>query len=361
MFCLMALWFLPRLTWLHPQKARALEDIRGADLVIVRGGQYLHNESGRLRGLVYLARMLLNIAIPIRLERPTVVWGLSMGPVHGALATRWLRDTMRGCRRIVVREALSADYLYALGVVEGVSVTPDLAFVTQPAHTLPAGAVLPPRPWIGVTVVHWSFPGNPEPAAAQQSYLETIAEALVTAHLKLGLSPVLVEQVTAQHHGQYDRPLLASLVERLKAAGVPATILTEDLSPAELSAFYGQCDVVLATRLHTVILAACAGTPAVAISYQGFKTQGIMRSLNLERYTHDISPVSSADITKSLVDVLSRQAQLRADIANRVEENRRAIARSAEMILAPFRHGPAESGETPANVGEMDAHSSAHP
>jgi polysaccharide pyruvyl transferase WcaK-like protein len=246
-------------------------------------------------------------------------------------------------------------------VVEKVSVAPDLAFVTQPAGTLPAEDSLPARPWIGVTVVHWSSPGNPEPAAAQRSYLETIAEALVTAHFKSWLSPVLVEQVTAQHHGRHDRPLLASLVERLKAAGVPATILTEDLSPAELSAFYGQCDVVLATRLHTVILAACAGTPAVAISYQGFKTQGIMRSLNLERYTHDISSVSSTAMTRSLVDVLSRQAELRADIANRVEENRRAIARSAEMILGPFRRSAVEGGESLANAGELDAHSSAHP
>ena len=144
-------------------------------------------------------------------------------------------------------------------------------------------------------------------------------------------------------------------------SGVPATGLAEDLSPAELSTFYGQCDVVLATRLRTVILAACAGTPAVAISNQGFKTQGIMRSLNLERYTHDISSVSSAAITTSLVDVLSRQAELRAGIANRVEENRRAIARSAEMILGPFRRSPAEGGESLANAGELDAHSSAHP
>jgi polysaccharide pyruvyl transferase WcaK-like protein len=86
MLCLMALWFMPNLTWLHPQKARALKEIRGADLVIVRGGQYLHNESGRVRGLVYLARMLLSIAIPIWLDRPTVIWGMSIGPVHGALA-----------------------------------------------------------------------------------------------------------------------------------------------------------------------------------------------------------------------------------------------------------------------------------
>ena len=86
----------------------------------------------------------------------------------------------------------------------------------------------------------------------------------------------LFPQVTVQHHGESDLDLLTQLAQRLQQLGVPYLLVSDDLAPEELSYLYGRCQVLLGTRLHSCILAACAATPVVAIRYQGFKTEGIM-------------------------------------------------------------------------------------
>jgi polysaccharide pyruvyl transferase WcaK-like protein len=332
--CLVIIGLIPACQFLHPRKARALMDLKQADLVVVRGGQYLHNESGRWRGLLFLGRMLLNIAIPIWLETPTVIWGLSIGPVHGRLATWGLYQTVRRCQRIIVRERFSAEYLHQLGLTQNVEVAPDLAFLTLPAAKTRVDDLLPPEPRIAVTVMNWDFPGHSDPGRALQQYLDAIVCVLVDAYQKHRLSPVLVQQVMTEHHGQHDKGIIQELARRLESVQIPNLILEADLSPAELCGLYAQCQVSLASRLHAIIFAACAGTPSIGIRYQGFKTQGIMAELGLADFVHDIAALDAAQLSRSLEELLQRRDSYHTVLGERVSEFRKAIAVVAETKLA---------------------------
>ncbi|MBM2842405.1 MAG: polysaccharide pyruvyl transferase [Anaerolineales bacterium] len=332
LFCLGVLWFLPGLVRLHPRKARALAQIRRARLIVARGGQYLHNESGRIRGTIYLARMLLNLAVPIWLHRPTVILGLSIGPIHGAVARRLLTATLRPCRAIFVRERRSAEFLQTRGLGATVRVVPDLAFLTTSTRT--EASRVPERGWIGVTLVNWSFPGNRQPQEARGAYLEAVFRTLVRCHDVFALAPLLVHQVTVSHHGRHDRSIQDEMVERLRAHQVPAEHVTGDLTPGELCDVFGQCRLVLASRLHTVILAACAGTPAVAIRYQGYKTQGIMEMLGAPMATHNIDQLSVDDLLESIHLVMAQQERLRTELREKVAGLRRQIFGAVEEIAA---------------------------
>lgn len=329
------LWVFPSLRRLHPRKARALDDIRRADLVVARGGQYLHNDAGPVRGSIYLARMLLNLAVPVWLHRPTVALGLSVGPVHGRFGRRLLTATLRPCRAVVVREALSATFLQSQGLTANVRVAPDSAFLTTPtrseASTVPAGT------WIGVTLINWSFPGHPQPRQARADYAGAVFEALLACHRSLSLTPILVDQVTVSHHGQHDLSLQAEMVERLRGHGVPAGHVTADLTPGEVCDIFGQCRVVLASRLHTVILSACAGTPAVAIRYQGFKTQGILEMLGVAQPAHDIDTVTAAELFASLQRALADRERLSERLQENVVGLRRQFLDTVDEITAALR------------------------
>ncbi len=269
--------------------------------------------------------MLHTIAVPIRMGRPTTILGLSIGPLHGHRARWWTRRTLRACRHVVVRETLSAEYLRGLGVVDNVLVAPDLAFLTEPSRAEGAPDLLPAGRWIAVTIVNWDFPRHPHPGRALARYVDVLEATLVAGAAGLGLVPVLVAQVTAQHHGRGDEALLSELFGRLRAAGVPARLVTEDLTPAQLSFLYGQCEVMLASRLHSAILAACAGTPPVAIGYQGFKTAGIMGDLGMEPHAHAIETVTAEALLTSIGRVVTDRTTLAADIRRRVESFRREI------------------------------------
>ena len=339
-FCLAALLVLPRLARLHPRKARALAALRRASLVVARGGQYLHNESGRVRGAIFLLRMLINLAVPVGLGRPTVVLGMSLGPFHGALARRLATAVLRGCRLIVVREPLSAEFLRARGLSATARLVPDLAFVTTPTRT--SSSRLPEQTWLGVTLVNWDFPGHLQPSQALAEYVEAVLHGLEEIHAAFSLVPLLVPQVTVGHHGRHDRSLQEQVAEQLHARRVPAKTISADLSPGELCDVFGQCRLVLASRLHSVILAACAGTPSVAIRYQGYKTQGISSMLSTSLPVHEIDSLDADKLTASLRFVLAQREALSAELRARVVAFREQIRTCGDEIASIAHESKAE-------------------
>jgi polysaccharide pyruvyl transferase WcaK-like protein len=334
-FCLAALWLLPRMRRIHPRKARALGDLRSASLVVARGGQYLHNESGRLRGMIYLGRMLLNLVVPIWLGRPTVVLGLSIGPLHGGFAHRLVTGALSRCRVVVVRENLSAELLRRQGLGATVRVAPDLGFLTTPTRT--NASRVPEGDWIGVTLLNWTFPGHRRPRQALANYLEAVLQCLVEGHAAFSLVPLLVEQVTVSHHGLHDRSLQAEMVERLRSHRVPAELLSADLTPGELCDVFRQCRLVLASRLHTLILAACAGTPTVAIHYQGYKTRGVVQMLGASVPVLAIDGLTADSLLHGVEHVLAQRDRLSNELETRVADLRKQILVTVDQLAAIAR------------------------
>ena len=60
----------------------------------------------------------------------------------------------------------------------------------------------------------------------------------------------------------------------------------------DLKKIYGYCDFIVGTRFHSVIFSLSQYIPAIAISYIGNKTMGIMKDIGLEEYVIDIEEVS---------------------------------------------------------------------
>jgi polysaccharide pyruvyl transferase WcaK-like protein len=59
------------------------------------------------------------------------------------------------------------------------------------------------------------------------------------------------------------------------------TLVSNDFSPQELMVLYSSAKFIVASRLHSAIFALVAGTPAVAFSIDGKKTEGVFDSLGL--------------------------------------------------------------------------------
>ena len=89
--------------------------------------------------------------------------------------------------------------------------------------------------------------------------LGDIAEALRHCHEKYGLTPLFMPM-------NYKKDLAASQMAA-EAANIPFVILP-DIEDAELAiAVTKNVKLVMAMRLHSLLYAACAGVPAVGISY----------------------------------------------------------------------------------------------
>lgn len=311
----------PALRSVFPAQAISLDQLRAADVVLLKGGQYIYNDQGGLRGLLYLWRILYPIKVARQLGKPVVMLGQSVGPICGARARSMVRNALAGCQRLMVREDLSAKLLATLGLGSITVLAPDMAFLTAPRKPSITSAEitrLEQGQWLGVTVVNWNFPGSADAKSQRAAYEQTLANVCERAFHTLGVSIALFPQVTVRHHGESDMDMILRVEAVLRQRGVDVMSIKDDLWPDEFSYLYGRCRALLGTRLHSCILAACAGCPVVAIRYQGYKTEGVMKGLGLEEFVHDINDVKEDAMLESVRQVLLQHDVISERVLNRV-------------------------------------------
>jgi polysaccharide pyruvyl transferase WcaK-like protein len=95
----------------------------------------------------------------------------------------------------------------------------------------------------------------------------------------------LYPQVTGPLPEEDDRPVLERVVERIEGDGTLVELSHEDVASA--LATYRELDFLIATRLHSAILASCVHVPFVVYVYEyiGGKARGVVRDLDLSAWT----------------------------------------------------------------------------
>jgi polysaccharide pyruvyl transferase CsaB len=216
----------------------------GCDSLVLGGGSLLQ-DSTSFRSLIYYAVL---IAVCRLRGRPVLLWGQGLGP----LRRRCSRLLVRGLLPLVAasswRDPTSADLARRLGGGGSVGSDPVWAFPSVPWRGQGGPIVLCWRPLHRFEPARW------------RPYLQALAALAERAD-----RPVL----WLAFHADQDAALLAELTEQ--------GLLPDDLrcrslqrrpaDPADALASFQQAGLVVAMRLHGLILAALAGAPCAALSY----------------------------------------------------------------------------------------------
>lgn len=256
--------------------AAVVRTISTADVVMPKGGGYFLAD-GSPRRCLFLLRMLYPLLLARRLGVARVLWGHSIGPVHGRPARALMRMALGGAE-IVVRDEASVDVCRALGLHAGRA--PDFALLSG-ADARPSRRTTPVTAQVHVGVTAKRVSANPR---VQAGYIDAMSSALTllaesAAHEATRAVFHLVPQVIGPTPQEDDRPVLAELAKKL-----PSLPLLHEERPETIAAavaLYGEFDFVLATRLHSAILAACAGTPFAVYGYVGGKARGFVQDVGL--------------------------------------------------------------------------------
>ncbi|MFM7268138.1 MAG: polysaccharide pyruvyl transferase CsaB [Cyanobium sp.] len=212
---------------------------------LVLGGGSLLQDSTSFRSLIYYAALIL----AARLQgKPVALWGQGLGPLRRRRSRLLVRSLLPLATAISWRDASSADLARSWGV--------DGVLGSDPVWGL-AG-----QPWQGAggpIVLCW----RPTPLLMAESwrpYLQALERLAVAADRAVLWFPF---------HGDQDRVLL----EQLQQQGLLPPALAERsrtlsvAAPAEAMELFARAGLVVAMRLHGLILAARAGAPVAALSY----------------------------------------------------------------------------------------------
>jgi len=298
----------------------AMTALRGADVVLSRGG-YLLADPGGLRWWLNPYLLMLPNRLAHRLGKPTWTLPTSVIPARGWVGDLALRHLVRSFDRLALRDPKARAAAVALGG-RNVAVYDDTVFILDVPDAAAIDAAvrrqrLAGRRFAVVTTRNWGAPEMDArkrglQAAVMRDLLDRaqIDRVLVAAQT---VGPDLDERASA-------RALLAQL------GSDRAQLLEGDFSHQELMAIYGAADVVVTQHLHSFIFAAMMGTPALALSVDGHKIEGLVAGLGLPAW---MVVDAAADGPTEVIDRVNRLRRGRDAVAG---ELRRAAAKARASV-----------------------------
>ena len=124
---------------------------------------------------------------------------------------------------------------------------------------------------------------------------------------------------------------IQQVTSRLKPSEY-AIVSVPDYDCRKMKGIYGECDFVVGTRFHSVIFAMSEGVPALAIAYGGNKGTGIMMDIGLSHMAIPIEDFSFAVVKQSFQELVEREEEIRAHLADLSETHRKKYAELATEI-----------------------------
>jgi polysaccharide pyruvyl transferase WcaK-like protein len=309
--------------------ARAGRHLRGTDLLIVSGGGQLDDYWG---GPWCHPYSLLKWGVLARLAGAKVVF-LSVG--SGLVASRVSAVLLRWALRLAAyrsyRDEVSKQSLASLAFTRRDRVYPDLAF-SHP-HGGPDASTSSGNGArvIAVSPIAYLSPyGWPKTdAAVYRRYFDCLV-AFVAAILGQGRSVVLFATDTP------DRRVVCDIAEALARQGAQGTdrrlrVISAD-TPGELLQQLAPADLVVASRLHGVLLAHLLAIPVLAISYDR-KIDTHMAEMGCSEYCLDLHRVELDGLLARLEALTAAASPIREALAARRTAYAGALETQYDAVL----------------------------
>lgn len=317
---------------LSDSQQETIRRIEGAEVCFVKGGGFIHSTNSVTD--VYRAYYsLFHVFLAQSLGKPVVVMPNSFGPLKGRLYRRLVRRALRNCVLVTARESISQNALDDLGVDS--AVYPDLAFGLQGegAPDSPVRRVKVENPGkriVGITVRPYRFPYSEDPKTAQEAYIASVAEFARDLSAQ-GYVPLFIEHVRSAGKHESDMAAIQQVTSLLKPSEY-AVVSVPDYDCRKMKGIYGECDFVVGTRFHSVIFAMSEGVPALAIAYGGNKGTGIMMDIGLSHMAIPIEDFSFDVVKQRFQELVEREEEIRAHLADLSETHRKKYAELAAEI-----------------------------
>lgn len=259
-----------------------------------------------------------------RLKRQVAYFGVGVDQLHTHDGRRMVKAALSMADSRVLRDSGSLQALQEIGLQARCEVCPDPAFYLLPpwAHGTPTFSE-------GRFAVISPIARNAWPDSSGLTHDEYVKVLASCADHLLSLG-VQVRFVCSQT--RMDPPVVALVQSAMKAKASDTVVQTPSGVADYLHAVRG-AQVVLASRLHALILSMVAGTPVVAISYAR-KVRQQMIDVGLERFDLPYEELASRSPRPLIDDVLNQRDAIASHIAQVVALNRDELNRHFDQLAS---------------------------
>jgi polysaccharide pyruvyl transferase CsaB len=309
-----------------------------SDLIIVGGGGLFQDYWGTPKGIAltpfhwgipfYTALGMLAMLY----QKPFMIYSVGVGPLFSEEGRRLTRWTFELADIATVRDQESKNLLVSLGVAqEKILVTPDPALVlqrdTESAEKilLTSGIDLMAHPLIGVCIRNW------REGEEADRWRKALAEALDRFLDMHDAQVVFIPFQISDHPLENDHAAALSVVAMMQNNDRVYT-LDQSPAPATVAGLISYCKMIVGMRLHSLIFAAGAEIPPVALAYD-LKVQSLMKDLELSEYSIDLPFMTSEQLFGILTASWERQKQTHETLRFYADRLRELSIQSPQLAL----------------------------
>ena len=293
-----------------------LSAFRDADAVIVTGGTPIY-DYGHVSWAIHMG-------LPAAQGKPMVLFGVGARPLRSPQGRELTRLLLRGASAISARDHYSRRVLSQV-TGQPVTVTGDSALYVAPQPTgvrleRPA-AIIAPRLMSPRYKAHYHAELSQADAGRTRHMVARAADALQREGLNVYLAPFHTVRPD-------DDRLETARIRNLMRGG--AEDLDRPAGPGEALGVLGSADLVIGLRLHSLVLAASAGTPLATVDYDP-KIRGFAEMTGLGEYV--CGPREGLDaLADAAHRALEERDRVKALLRESVEAMRRRIMAEAVRV-----------------------------
>lgn len=266
--------------------------IQQLDLLIIGGGGLLMDMYKRDAPL-YTAHALLGKLAGCKV----VIYGVGAGPLNTKLGKFLIKLMLKSSYSISVRDDRSKELLHSIGVSKPIQVISDPAMQLGKKVNKTASEHIRT---IGITAVPY-YSSQYWPSGNEEKYRNYImGMARNIDHL---IEKLQVKVTFFSTKFPQDVKVTEDIYEQMERKE-NVEILKGNLPPDVLVSFCKQQDIIIGTRLHSLILSVAAKTPIIGIGYHQ-KVYNFLKRIKKEQYYVDIDNMNQQiDLVYGLVNNL---------------------------------------------------------
>lgn len=305
----------------------AIEYLNQFDAIVHVGGSFFID----LYGLKQFDTMIMCVLI----NKPVYLVGHSLGPFEIKKVNKFASLLLPKIEKIYLRENESLKYLDTLSAkLSNVSMGSDTAWVIpdySPSEVfLKEVKAVPNSKFIGITIRNLK-PFDKRLGISQEEFEAAFVQQ-INVLIEKGYHILGLSMCTGLDSYPIDDRIVALNIKNKLKRPECMTVLMYEYNDLELGYILSQCDLLIGTRLHSVILSLRYNTPAIALYYE-HKSLGVLRKVGLEEYSFTIKELNTSRMNETINDILQNPASVKATISKNIQLEQEACRTMLQSLF----------------------------